>query len=129
MNVPLEERLEKLKKLHYKLKNYTDFNAHTFRVSPEIVIFQNFEIGETYSTYLTILNLREVSSPLKIVRNPSQYFEVTHSTETVCTKIAPGMSYQLKITFSPEELKDYVYSIGLRTETEKFHVRILGMLF
>lgn len=61
MNVPLEERLEKVKKFNHKLEHYTDFNMQTFRVSPAIVIFQNFEIGKTYSAFLTVLNLREVN--------------------------------------------------------------------
>lgn len=60
MNVSSEERLEKLKKSRFKLKDYTDFNMETFRVSPEIVIFQNFEIGKTYTAYLNILNILEV---------------------------------------------------------------------
>lgn len=61
MNVSVEERLEKLKKVHCRVKNLTDFNIQTFRISPEVIIFQNFEIGRTYSAILNVLNLREVN--------------------------------------------------------------------
>lgn len=53
---------------------------------------------------------------------------MTHSGESNCTKIAPGMSYQFKISFSPEELTDYRHSITFVTEMESFMVHVLGML-
>lgn len=70
-----------------------------------------------------------MSTPLRLLYKPSQYFNVAYFGESYCTKIAPGMSYQCKITFKPEELKDYLHTLEFVTEEEAFKVPIIGMLY
>lgn len=58
----------------------------------------------------------------------SQYFTVSHCSEIVCTKIAPGMSYFFKVTFTADELKDYKHEVVFVTEKERFTLTLLGYL-
>lgn len=66
--------------------------------------------------------------PLQVVSEPSQYFTISHCAETVCTKIAPGMSYQFKVNFIPEEQIDYKHQVTFITERESFTLFLLGMI-
>lgn len=60
MTMSTEERTEKLKKLTRKVKVLSEENLKTFKVTPDIVIFQNFVVGKTYSVCVSLLNLQEV---------------------------------------------------------------------
>lgn len=70
-----------------------------------------------------------MSTPVRLVNKPLQYFNVAYFAESYSTKIAPGMPYQFKITFKPEELKDYVHILEFITEEETFKVPVIGMLY
>lgn len=56
----------------------------------------------------------------------SPCFSVTHATETVCTKIAPGMTYQFAVTFLPDDIDDYRHQIRFYSEGEEFVIPIIG---
>lgn len=55
-----EERTEKLKRATRKVKVLSEANLKTFRVTPDIVVFQNFVVGKDYSVIVSLLNLQEV---------------------------------------------------------------------
>lgn len=77
--------------------------------------------------YIIVYIILKVSVPLQVVSDASQYFTIHHCSEVVCTKIAPGMSYQFKVNFIPEELKDYKHQVTFITESEKFALTVLGL--
>lgn len=59
-----EERIEKLKKPLRKVKVLSEENLTTFKITPDIVIFQNFVSGNIYSVNVSLLNLLEVINNL-----------------------------------------------------------------
>lgn len=69
MKMSTEERTEKLKRLTRKVRVLSETNLKTFRVTPDIVIFQNFVVGNVHSVNVSLLNLLEVGSLRKYWRN------------------------------------------------------------
>lgn len=61
MSMSTEERVELLSKPTRKMRILSEANLKTFRVTPDIVIFQNFIVGQVYSVNVSLLNLLEVS--------------------------------------------------------------------
>ncbi|XP_017769815.1 PREDICTED: hydrocephalus-inducing protein-like [Nicrophorus vespilloides] len=70
---------------------------------------------------------KSVSKPLRIASAESGYFSVKHTSEAVSTKIAPGMSYQLQIDFTAEELRDYSHKIVFLTDGESLELDVLAI--
>lgn len=61
MSLSITERYDKLVKARRRVKHLHELDIKTFRVNPEIVIFQNFAAGVSYSLHLNLLNLTDVS--------------------------------------------------------------------
>lgn len=54
---------------------------------------------------------------------------MSHPSKVVWTKIAPGMTYQLTISFYGDEIKDYEHQIMFKTgEEEQFKIPIFGKI-
>lgn len=52
--------MEKLKRPLRKVKVLSAANLKTFRVTPDVVVFQNFVVGNVHSATISLLNLLEV---------------------------------------------------------------------
>lgn len=60
MSMTTEERTKQLKKPTRKVKVLSEDNLKSFKVIPDVVIFQNFAIGSKYSTNVLLQNAVEV---------------------------------------------------------------------
>lgn len=61
MLLSTEERLEKLKRPLRKIYFPNDLRRIPFKIIPDIVIFQNFNINNIYTVPLTLINSDTVS--------------------------------------------------------------------
>lgn len=67
MSLSTEERTEKLKRPIRKVRMLSETNVKTFKVTPDIVIFQNFTVGKIHSVNVSLLNLQEVTPSCALV--------------------------------------------------------------
>ncbi|KAL1497016.1 hypothetical protein ABEB36_008047 [Hypothenemus hampei] len=122
-----EERLAKLKSPLRKYKVGT--KKDPFIRCPEAVIFQNFKVGEIYTTTLSITNQRSVSQNLKVCFESSRYF--TLSTDKKCNSsmhFTPGMTNTFIITFIPSNYeRDFLHNIHFFTQESNFTVPIFAL--
>ncbi|KAF7287159.1 hypothetical protein GWI33_002530 [Rhynchophorus ferrugineus] len=120
-----EERIEKLKnpKRRFKMVSRTD----AFNRIPEAVIFQNFDRGQAYTFPVLITNQSKVSKNIKVFFDASRHFTVTIE-DNVKSRIAPGMSINIKVTFRPtEKFRDYINVIRVTSRDESFQIPIFGL--
>lgn len=61
MSLSLIDRHEQLKNARRRIKSWSEPELKSFRINPEMVVFQNFEPGMIYSLELSLLNLRQVN--------------------------------------------------------------------
>lgn len=66
-----------------------------------------------------------MSRHIQIVRDQTPYFQV-HYSMGCKSKIAPGMTYTVFITFNPSEVREYFHKIKVVTDDETFFVNIYG---
>lgn len=126
MLLSTEQRYEKL--VHpagdqFAIRN----NLKSFKVTPDIIVFQNFVRGTVYSVQLSVMNIQDTSKSLRIHMEPSTYFSIKHSTESAGAKVAPGLKYFVEVSFSTDILQDYRHKITFITTDETFEVPIVAI--
>uniref|UniRef100_A0AAV2KZ11 Uncharacterized protein n=1 Tax=Knipowitschia caucasica TaxID=637954 RepID=A0AAV2KZ11_KNICA len=109
---------------------YTTFHEfmeqNIFQPYPPKLVFQNFTAGETYKLPLQLFNRDNVSKYVKLELPETKYFQVT-SPENATGKVAPGLSANFTIVFTPQENKDYQHHLVCVTEKKSFEIPIVAI--
>ncbi|GJQ69846.1 hypothetical protein Trydic_g22394 [Trypoxylus dichotomus] len=129
MTCTTSERLEKLKSISRKEKIRIETALNMLRATPDIVVFQNYSIGDTIIVPLNILNTYETSKPVRVILDPSTVFSISCPSGIVNTKVAPGMAYQVDVIFRPHEQKDYRHYLLVVSEGESFFIPLMGLSY
>ncbi|XP_065053136.1 deleted in lung and esophageal cancer protein 1-like isoform X2 [Rhopilema esculentum] len=91
--------------------------ADIFEASPCPVLFTDYEAGNEYEIVLTLKNITSSSRQLRVLPPSTPYFAVSHGKfPTSDGLVAPGMSCQYVIKFSPDSLADYDDSLKVETK-------------
>ncbi|XP_050309669.1 hydrocephalus-inducing protein homolog isoform X2 [Anthonomus grandis grandis] len=127
LSLTTEERLQALKSplRKYRLGKTTDI----FGLCPEAVIFQNYQIGQVYSTLVSVTNRTAVTQNLNIYFESSRFFALSiEKMNGNMSRIAPGMTVHLKVSFLPTDVyRDYVHQIKLISSEFCFQIPIYGL--
>ncbi|XP_028982034.1 hydrocephalus-inducing protein homolog [Diachasma alloeum] len=97
------------------------------KVTPSIVIFQQFLAKKKYNTTITIINTDTESHFVKVVPGYSPVFSIEFKGSIFNTKVAPGMSHIYNVKFSPDDTKDYDYQLNISTDLGFFSVPIIAL--
>ncbi|KAK5646871.1 hypothetical protein RI129_005335 [Pyrocoelia pectoralis] len=125
MELTTEARINKYKSSVCKSKNSTDFPI--FEPIPETIVFQNYQVGVSYSTSLMIRNNGKISRPLRPIFPSSSYLTVTYASESISTHIAPGMALIFNVKFYSEHMRDYQFDLKFLTESETLIVSVYAI--
>ncbi|RZC43112.1 hydrocephalus-inducing protein -like protein [Asbolus verrucosus] len=123
MKMSAEERLESLCK---NRKNRMLPEPIPFLATPDVIIFQNFTPGKWYNATLTLQNKEQYCRCVRVYFETSIHFRLLHPPKVIWTKVAPGMTYQLIVSFNGDEIKDYQHQITFITEEEEFTLPIFA---
>ncbi|XP_043979545.1 hydrocephalus-inducing protein homolog [Gambusia affinis] len=126
-----EERLNNTTEIYLPLRLGTPEDNTTHRMPdrpifqpyPSELIFQNYIPLQTYSLPLLLHNNDQVAHPVKLEQDISEQFYVA-GPETGRSKIAPGMTANFMVFFTPQESKDYSHRLICVSPTECFEVPI-----
>ena len=114
-------------------RSIVDIEQPLFVVSPPQVQFQNYEAFQTYFVTLTFRNKDRVPRLIRVECKDSCYFSLVvgqgskqQATQAgVQSKVAPGMSFQVKVKFTAEEnTRDYSHKLICTTDREKFLIDV-----
>ncbi|KAK9687661.1 hypothetical protein QE152_g36095 [Popillia japonica] len=125
MTCSSEERLAKLTSSTRREKMRPERTLNMLKAVPDIVVFQNYNLGDVQMIPISILNTYETSKPIRVILESTTVFSITRNSGTVITKVAPGMTYQLGITFIAHEQKDYRHFVTVVSEGESFVIPII----
>ncbi|XP_048520745.1 hydrocephalus-inducing protein homolog isoform X1 [Dendroctonus ponderosae] len=127
LSLSTEDRLEKMRSStrKYKITSKND----SFIRCPEAIIFQNFKIGEIYTTSLVVTNQRSVTQCLKVYFEPSRFFTLSMDmAQSNMTKFVPGLSKAFQISFVPTDAgRDFKHEIKFVGELTEFIVPIYAL--
>ncbi|XP_072290521.1 hydrocephalus-inducing protein homolog [Eucyclogobius newberryi] len=112
---------EKIKKL-----SLVDVEQALFQPYPSKIIFQNFTPGETFKLPLQLFNRDKVPRYVKLELQESEYFRVA-GPEDASGKVAPGLSANYTVLFSPQDNKDYQHRLVFVTERERFEISVVAI--
>ncbi|XP_067203900.1 hydrocephalus-inducing protein-like [Linepithema humile] len=101
--------------------------SHYFKVSPDIVLFQQFIPGNVYNMTLTVRNVTKMSQHLKILCDPDPFFSVEYHGSNYSAMIAPGLVHVYDVKFKPAEKRDYEYCVEFVNDTKVFVVPIIAI--
>ncbi|KAJ8984912.1 hypothetical protein NQ317_012158 [Molorchus minor] len=71
-----------------------------FKVMSSEVIFHNYKVGQTYKRTITVINTSPTLQQLFLTKSPKHSCLSIQPNKT--SKIAPGMSVKITVTFKPE---------------------------
>ncbi|KAI4465642.1 dlec1 deleted in lung and esophageal cancer 1 [Holotrichia oblita] len=125
MTCSAEERLAKLTSITRKEKLRPEKTLNMLKAVPDIVVFQNYSLGDIQMIPISILNTYEISKPIRVILESTTVFSLTRHSGTISTKVAPGMTYQMGITFVAHEQKDYRHFVTVVSEGESFVIPII----
>ncbi|KAG5900480.1 hypothetical protein JTB14_010892 [Gonioctena quinquepunctata] len=105
------ENLIQKKKKKQTLKSKPQANVeqtimNTFKIMPNEVTFHNCEIGQIYTEKLKIMNTSLVTQSLSLKALPKLPYFILHLDQK--SKIAPGMSVPVTVTFKPKLYRDLI---------------------
>lgn len=115
-----------------------------FEPIPPLIQFNDYEPLQIKEKVFKLRNRDSVARVVKIIKPDSRLFQVISQASvnqkknlgsntkkkpqiSAGSKVAPGMSIQYLIRFSPEAKIDYEYNLEIVTEREKFNVPILAI--
>ncbi|XP_060535556.1 hydrocephalus-inducing protein homolog [Cylas formicarius] len=123
LRLTTEERLGKLKDPSRRYKLTT---ATALQVSPEAIVFQNFEKEVIYEATISVINRSSMPQNVKVDFENSAHLSMKNGSFT--WRSMPGLKRLLRIKFSPsDEKRDYRNKITVATETENITVPIFGI--
>lgn len=97
--------------------------ARCFVISPSVVHFGGYKLGEEYELKIRIANASQDSLPIRIQHTQSFTFETSYKPHS---RIPPGLCEVVKIKFRPTEWKYYRDSIIVTTEGAKQEIPVHG---
>ncbi|GAQ81457.1 hypothetical protein KFL_000800340 [Klebsormidium nitens] len=128
---PMEELLSDFvaepKKVVNTLTNnrvYSKVGSNTFfEVSPPIVHFGGYVVGQTHRQVVRIINCSGCSRRVTVIPPATPFFSVHFTKKGL---LAPGMAEELTVEFRPQEWQYYHDVIKLHTEDENLIVPLHG---
>ena len=86
----------------------------TFATSPSVLHFDGFQIGETLTQTIRLVNVADFSQRMHIIKTQNDHFKtVTRNKKGL---IPPGLSEDIEIEFRPTEWRYYYDCIRIHTE-------------
>jgi hypothetical protein len=99
----------------------------SFKVTPGELLFTNYEEGGLYEATLTVTNVSGILRRLQVLPPATESFGVASvKYPGKDGYVAPGMSIQVIVTFSPSSLADFTDDLVLRTEQLNISVPLIG---
>ncbi|KAL0273824.1 UNVERIFIED_CONTAM: hypothetical protein PYX00_006405 [Menopon gallinae] len=102
--------------------NYSDIS-----LTPRVLIFQSCEILKSYSLIVTVRNCRKSMLQMQMECPKSINFTAKMVGGAGVSKIAPGLTAEYEVTFTPTDGIDYKQSLVLRTKGGSFSVPIIAL--
>jgi hypothetical protein len=103
-----------------------------FRCDPPVVLFTDYQPGETYELPLTLTNDASVGRRCRVLPPPSRFFALADvvypTTDTGTGVVAPGMGVKVMIRFAPDSKGDFNDTITVISEGGQFQVELQGRL-
>ncbi|CAK0906205.1 unnamed protein product [Prorocentrum cordatum] len=100
--------------LRHPLLEKNDFERlrrnDVLELRPHILHFGGFSIHEEHSQVLRILNVSASSTNMKIIGPATQWFKITYEKKGL---LAPGMSEDVTVTFTPHEWRYYYDTVKI----------------
>ncbi|KEG15106.1 hypothetical protein DQ04_00191300, partial [Trypanosoma grayi] len=124
----IEEPFQKTRKVYLQQPNAThsslaDFQdtapsngVTTFSHNPKSLVFENFIVNETYTMVLTLINCTNRSTTFRALPISPKYRDVLRAEYSPPPKLSPGLSWKVKIIFTPVENVDVETAVAFRTE-------------
>lgn len=96
-----------------------------FRIEPDNIEFQDYELGGMYSMQVRIRNISGLSRRSRFLPPRSKYFSIANvhfpGTKNL---LAPGMCCKCELYFMPDSLADYDDFFSIETDVDTFQVQI-----
>ncbi|ESL09676.1 hypothetical protein TRSC58_02600 [Trypanosoma rangeli SC58] len=131
-----EEPLCKPKKIYHQESKLTVSGLHNveevapqngvlgFICSPKSVYFENFTVGATYTVVVSLTNCTNRPVSFRVLPISMKYRDVLRIDYVPPPKISTGLSWKVRVIFTPEENEDLETAIGFRTEDGFFFVPV-----
>lgn len=91
-----------------------------FIATPEIIIFQCFVSGPSYTVQLRIRNTTFYSQPLRMIFEKNPVLDITPAIspnrDVNSNRLAPGIAAIFNIKFTPEDVRDYHHKVSFMIE-------------
>lgn len=105
-------------------KSIVDIDKPLFAVTPNKVVYQNYESFENVETSISFRNQDKVAHIIRVECLDSSHFSLVGGKSQEA-KVAPGMTFSTKIKFSAEEnTRDYSHKLVCTTDREKFLIDV-----
>ncbi|KAK3249974.1 hypothetical protein CYMTET_40624 [Cymbomonas tetramitiformis] len=110
---------------HHPLTTKRDYiktgHNHLFRITPSIVHFGGYEVGNVHRQTLHICNVSNRSTRLHIIPPNTPFFKIFFDKKGL---VAPGMSEEIRLEFCPTEWRYFYDCIRVHSDGENLVVPI-----
>ncbi|KAL0048978.1 hypothetical protein WJX82_003679 [Trebouxia sp. C0006] len=93
------------------------FEGEAFKPTPAVVLFKDFEVGQTYRQLITLTNTSLARNAFKVLELPADICDTVELQYRPPGHISAGLTCQITIIFTPKVNEDIQSSIPLLSET------------
>ncbi|DBA68488.1 TPA: Cilia- and flagella-associated protein 74 [Trebouxia sp. C0005] len=94
-----------------------EFEGEAFKPTPAVVVFKDFEVGQTYRQVITLTNTSLARNAFKVLDLPADICDTVELQYRPPGHISAGLTCQITIMFTPKVNEDIQSSIPLLSET------------
>lgn len=99
-----------------------EFGGDAFLASPAVVEFKDFDVGRTYTVKVQVINRSYKKNTFRVVGLPVEYGDVLDVSYALPGYLAPGVSSELTLTFTPKANADISTSLQLLADSGPFEL-------
>ncbi|ORC92646.1 uncharacterized protein TM35_000033990 [Trypanosoma theileri] len=122
--VYLQEPAVSTSKYNVTQENGQSSDVLSFTYSPREVKFEDFTVGETYNIVITLTNCTNRIASFRVLPISPKYRDEIHIEYVPPPKLSAGLSWKVKVIFTPVQNVDFETSITFRTEHGIFFVPV-----
>ncbi|KAH9589023.1 hypothetical protein LSM04_000469 [Trypanosoma melophagium] len=105
-------------------ENSQSSGLSNYAFSPREVKFEDFTVGETYTTVITLTNCTNRLASFRVLPISPKYRDEIRVDYVPPPKLSAGLSWKVKVIFTPLQNVDFETSINFRTENGLFFVPV-----